>query len=221
MSESVLEPVKSKNPAEDTRVCWELAIRRVTDAKREDEVTVPEELLNLGIDIAARAAVLSKHAAGDAKSKEVLAKLFATERIYSPFFVAARVNSLIAFYGMTDNKDKKLSIFTLDKALRGLQPDETAPIDYSVKSLYDQTVILLKAAFTLSGKYSEFEGNRLVIEDSRTIRLNGNIASLLKQNPDRHAAIVELIGNRRVGTKARVLEMLNVSQANSLMDGAL
>jgi hypothetical protein len=182
---------------------------------------VPEALLNLGIDIAARAAVLSKHATGDAKSKDSLAKLFATERVYNPIFVAARINSLIAFYGMTDNKDKKVSIFTLDKAIRGLQPDETAPIDYSLKSLHDQNAILLKAAFSLSGKHSEFENNRLVIEDSRTIRLNGNIASLLKQNPDRYAAIVELIGNRRVGTKTRVLEMLNVSQANSLMDGAL
>ena len=221
MSESVLEPVKSKNPEEDTRICWELAIRRVTDAKREDEVKVPEALLKLGIDIAARAAVLSKHATGDAKSKEVLAKLFASEHIYDPFFVAARINSLIAFYGMTDSKDKKLSIVTLDKALRGLQPDESAPIDYSIKSLYDQTTVLLKAAFALSGKHSEFEGDRLVVENSRTIRLNGNIVALLKQNPDRHVAIVELIGSRRVGTKTRVLEMLNVSQANSLMDGAL
>jgi hypothetical protein len=219
MSESILKPAKSKNPEADTHICWELAIRRVTDAKRDDEVKVPDALMELGIDIAARAAVLSK-VATDTESKAVLAKLFAG-RIYTPLNVAARVNSLFAFYELTDNSGKQVKLAVLDKALRGLHTDPVAPIDYSAKSLYAQSKMLLEALFALTGKYSQFEHDRLVAEDTDAIYLNRGVQALLKQHPERHAAIVELIGNRRIDTTRRVLEMLDASQANAMMDGAL
>lgn len=219
MSETVLKPAVSKNPEADTRICWELAIRRVTDAKRDHEVEVPDALMGLGIDIAARAAILSK-VATDPESKAVLAKLFAGKGDL-PENVAARVNSLFAFQDLTDNAGKQVKLAVLDKAIRGLHSDPVAPIDYSVKSLFDQTGMLLKALFTLTGKYSEFERERLVKEDENAIYLNPAVTALLKQHADRHAAIIELIGNRRIGTKQRVMEMLDASQANTMMDGAL
>ena len=221
MSESILKPAKSKNPEADTHICWELAIRRVTDAKRDDEVKVPDALMELGIDIAARAAVLSK-VATDTESKAVLAKLF-SGRIYTPLNVAARVNSLFAFYELTDNSGKQVKLAVLDKALRGLRlhTDRMAPIDYSAKSLYPQSKMLLEALFALTGKYSQFEHDRLVAEDTDAIYLNRGVQALLKQHPERHAAIVELIGNRRIDSAKRVLEMLETSQANAMMDGAL
>jgi hypothetical protein len=43
----------------------------------------------------------------------------------------------------------------------------------------------------------------------------------VEKNPDRYKAILELITNRWVNTTDRVLEMLDVSDANSMMDGAL
>lgn len=220
MSDTVLEPFKSTDPEGDTRILWELAIRRVTDAKREDEVPVPDEMMKLGLDIAARAALLSKEALSHKDSKEMLADLYA-KKVYSPLTAAARINSLFAFRDMRDAKGKRVTLATLNKALKGLHDDPVAPIDYSSKGLHQQTSELLKTIFALAGKYTEFEREKCVTENSRVIVLNPAITMLVKRNPNRYEAIIELIGTRRISTYSRVTEMLTLSEANAMMDGAL
>jgi hypothetical protein len=220
MSETVLEPYKSKDPENDTYILWDLAIRRVTDAKREDEVLVSDELTKLGVDIAFRAAVLAKEAVGDTESKAMLTKLFG-QKIYLPSNVAARINSLFAYRELTTADNKKVKLSVLDKAIRGLHDDPTAPIDYSTKGLHVQTTALLKTQFALSSKYLEFEGETCVREVGDVTFLHPVITTMVKRTPNRYAAIVELVGKRRVKDRHRVLEMLEVSESNALMDGAL
>lgn len=221
MSDSVLTPVKTKDPEGDARIAWEVAIRRVTDAKREDEVPVSDGLMGLGVDIAFRAASLSRESYTDPEAKKLLANLFGG-KVYMPINVGARVNSLFAYRELTDSKNKQVKLAVLDKALRGLQNQSTDPIDYSSKALHVQTTALLKAVFALMDHRSiEFEGLPLTEQVGDGLYLNSYVKGLIKQQPNRYAAIIELVGNRRVGSAARVKEMLEVSESNAMMNGAL
>ena len=220
MSNSILEPVKVKDPKVDIPLLWDVAIRRVTDAKREDEINVPESLINLGADIAYRAFVLSKAAGNDKEAKGILAKIFGG-RVYLPMNVAARVNSLYTFHKMTDEKGKTIKLSDIDKVLRCLN-DPTEPVDHSSKGLYPQSYALVKATFRMRDEKSRrFESRPLVEENDEGIELSTPITHLIKAQPDRYEAILSLILDRRVPTVAQVKSMMSVSQANAMMDGAL
>lgn len=220
MSESILEKVSVKDPKVEIPLMWDVAIRRVTDAKREDEINVPDSLVELGADIAYRALVLSKLIYKDDEAKAVLAKLFGGP-VYLPQTVAARVNSLYTFHRMTDEKGKTIKLSVMDKVLRCLN-HPSDPVDHSSKALYPQSYALVKSTFTLREfPTRRFDGLPLVDERPDGIELSGPITRLIKSQPDRYEAILSLILDRRATTAAEVKSMLSVSQANAMMDGAL
>jgi hypothetical protein len=216
MSNSVLNPVKSTDPENDTPIAWELAIRRVTDAKREDEVPVSGDLIALGVETAARAMILSKMPTGGENAKKMLAELFASD---SPEFIKARINSLSAFREHYVDLGKNTDLSILNKALNGL--DKGAVIDRSEKEIFGKSLALVHTLLTLTEKRGDFEEKPRVEDTGDALVLNAAIADLVEKNPDRYKAILELITNRWVNTTDRVLEMLDVSDANSMMDGAL
>jgi len=218
-SDSVLEPVKSQNPENDTQILWDLAIRRVTHAKREDAVDVSDELMGLGVSVAARASVLSKTNVGGSEAKAMLAELFAG-KVDSPASVEARINSLYAIRDYYAHTGKEINIALLNKALNGLDADGE-PKDYSLRHAYEAALAHVHTTLTLSEKRGDFEGTRCVEDTGSAFILNPAIRSLVESHPERYTAITELIANRWITTTAGVLEMLDVSDSNGAMEGAL
>lgn len=216
MSNSVLIPVKSTDPENDTPIAWELAIRRATNAKREDEVPVSADLIALGVETAARAMILSKAPIGGEDSKKMLAELFASD---SPEFIKARINSLSAFREHYADTGKHLNLSILNKVLNGVDKDAT--IDHSEKDLFNSSLALVHSTLTLTEKRGDFEEKPRVEDTGDALVLNAAITDLISKNPERYKAILELITNRWISTTDRVLEMLDVSDANGMMEGAL
>lgn len=216
MTAPVMPKVKFNDPQNDVPIAWELAIRRVTDAKREDEVTVRDELVDLGVETAGWAMVLSKNPTGGDDSKKMLAELFTAG---SPEYVKARLNSLMVFREYYGDTGKHLNLSLLNKVLNGA--DNGAIVDHGEEDNFDSSLALIHTTLTMTEKRGDFEDRPRVEDTGDAIVLNPAITKLINENPERYKAIIELIVNRWISTTDRVLEMLNVSEANSMMDGAL
>lgn len=221
MSNSVLPSIPAKDEAQATLWSWQQTFDRLLrrgDAKI-DEIVIPERLLNLGLDVTYRFGILVRESntkARHEKDHPLLAEIIDNPE-HSDEYIAARVNSLFDSRELTRRDGNPVDLKTLIHVLNGM--DAGAVVDHTDRSIVASS--RARAKLTLALLESGGARKDLIVETEDSIALNDEMTALVSSEASRVDALIELIRERAMRNVKEIRDMLAISSANRLMEGAL
>lgn len=223
-SNSILPSVQHKDEAKATLWSWQQTFDRLKrrGVGQINEIAIPDSLLNLGLDVTYRFGLMVRESNVPSRHRDdhpLLAEII--DGSHSDEYITARVNSLFDNRELVSRDRKTIELGTLVRILDGLEetPNSGVITDHTDKSIYVASRARVKLTFALldsAGARADF-----IKEVDGALVLDPSVTELVVANPDRVDALIELIRERYMRNIDEIKEMLEDSDANRFMEGAL